>query len=177
MILYAVIININIGVIMDNSGLVQALNLEPHPEGGFFRRSYESNTICQPDQGERLTGSAIYYLLDKQDFSSWHRIQSDELWHHYMGSAFRIRIINPQTQCIEQKVVGSPFDNPGSEFQQLVPKNHWFSAELVDKTTFGLAGCSLSPAFHFDDFELADESLLSEFPALADEIRSFLKSY
>ncbi|MBN1984965.1 MAG: cupin domain-containing protein, partial [Prolixibacteraceae bacterium] len=107
------------------------------------------------------------------DFSAFHRIKSDEIWHFYAGSS-AIEIWSVQNgQFVKQRVGNNPEN--GEQFQLVVPKNTWFAARLANNGGFALAGCTVSPGFHFEDFEMADKSLADEFPAFPGEIKMLVK--
>lgn len=132
--------------------LVKAHNLLPHPEGGFYKETYRS---------EFSTG--IFYLLERSQKSSLHRIKSDEMWHFYDGDAICVVEITAEGNVKETRLDKK---NP----QYVVPANVWFGAYLPADSEFAFTGCTVAPAFHFKDFELADKAkLVKEFP-LAKEI-------
>jgi len=83
-------------------------------------------------------------------------------------------IITIQNRKIEKQFLGSDIEN-GQQFQIVVPKNTWFAACLLNSSGFALVGCTVSPGFHFEDFQMADAKLLQEFPELQNEIKPFLK--
>lgn len=158
---------------------VEKLELEKHPEGGWYREIYLSEDIVPQTglpssfRGERSFATSIYYLLEGTDFSAFHRIKSDEIWHYYAGTS-AIEIFSLEKGKLKKYLVG---DDPesGQTFQVIIPKNTWFAARLVNREGYALAGCTVSPGFHFEDFELADGRLLKEFPDLKDEIVPLLK--
>jgi predicted cupin superfamily sugar epimerase len=128
--------------------LISRFNLSPHPEGGFFAETYRS---------ESSTG--IYYLLGQGDQSCFHRIKSDEMWHFYSGDPMVIVEINQKGEIKETEL------GANATFQYVVPANTWFGAFLKDKSQYALVGCTVSPAFHFSDFEIGlKEDLLRNFP-------------
>jgi len=146
---------------------IEKLNLSSHPEGGFFKEVYraEEKTNHLPERylGDRAFSTSIYFLLEGNQFSSFHKLKSDELWHFYDGSSIKIYIINPQGNLIP-KILGRKIES-GEVFQIVIPHDHWFAAELIDKNSFALIGCTVAPGFEFADFELAErEKLISLFP-------------
>ena len=131
----------------------QELKLEPHPEGGWFRRIYESD--LKREDGRPLLTS-IYYLLEAPDFSALHRLQSDEQWHFYAGSAITIHALGDEGQPVET-TLGNGI------FQHTVSAGTLFAA-TVDEG-YALMGCSVVPGFDFSEFEMPDRAaLLAEFP-------------
>ncbi len=147
--------------------LVKKLNLAPHPEGGFYSRTYQSRLSVffgEKQSTKRAASTAIYYLLDKDNFSAFHRIKSDEIWHHYDGSPLVIHMIDAAGNYLK-KILGHPINTENAEFQITVPATVWFAAELIHPSSHALVGCTVSPGFEFRDFELAERSaLVKQFP-------------
>lgn len=159
---------------------IETLGLQKHPEGGWYREVYLSEDVVPQTglpagfRGERSFSTSIYYLLEGNDFSAFHRIRSDEIWHYYAGTS-AVEIIMLGSGNSKKLRLGDDPDK-GQKLQLVVPKNTWFAAQLVDKMGFALAGCTVSPGFHFDDFELADEKLLEDLPEIKEEIRPLIKA-
>jgi predicted cupin superfamily sugar epimerase len=103
--------------------------------------------------------TAIYFMLERGDFSALHQIKSDELWHHHSGSSLLIHIFAPDGNYrVEQ--LGADLA-AGDRFQIMVPVGSWFGAELATgRATFALVGCTVAPGFNFSDFTLADRARL-----------------
>ncbi|MBU6158638.1 MAG: cupin domain-containing protein [Bacteroidetes bacterium] len=148
---------------------INALELQPHPEGGYYARTYESPTwiskTALPDgfSGDRPFATAIYFLLKGNQYSAFHRIKSDELWHHYAGCGLCIYVIHPNGKG-EIMLLGKEI-KAGFRFQHRVPAGCWFASRPVDSTQFSLCGCTVSPGFDFDDFEMGDKhKLITRFP-------------
>ena len=160
--------------------LVEELNLEPHPEGGFYREVYRSEATIRRDAaalgfaGERACSTSIYFLLPGFTYSAFHRIRSDELWHFYEGSPLVLHVI-AEAGAYREIRLGPP--DSGGCYQIMVPKDHWFAARCVDPNGFSLVGCTVSPGFDFADFELADRKVLSErYPAHQPRITELTRS-
>jgi uncharacterized protein len=154
---------------MAASDYVEQLQLQQHPEGGFYKETYRSKEVFLDDylptrfKGSRNFSTAIYYLLEQGDFSAFHRIKSDECWHFYEGGTLLIHVI---TEAGKYTVVrlGKKL-NEGETFQYVVPAGAWFASEPANGTPFSLVGCTVAPGFDFEDFEMADkQSLLYEYP-------------
>jgi predicted cupin superfamily sugar epimerase len=137
--------------------LIENLELTKHPEGGYFKEVYRSaenlGQLPARFSGERSTATSIYFLLNENDKSHFHKIRSDETWHFYSGSSAIIHMINKNGEY--SKVVVGPNISEGEVFQFTIPYSVWFAAELVEKSSFGLFGCTVAPGFDFQDFELA----------------------
>lgn len=147
---------------------IDKLQLTPHPEGGFFKETYRSNEQVDKDHlplrfgGTRSFSTAIYFLLRSQDRSLFHRIKSDEIWHHYAGSSLTIYVLT-ETGLTTYKL-GTSLEN-GESVQVVIPANCWFGAMVNEPDSYVLAGCTVSPGFDFHDFELAHRAdLLHAFP-------------
>ncbi len=149
---------------MDKQSLIKKYKLHPHPEGGFFFETYRSEEKCTPKSigEERSLSTAIYFLLESQNFSAFHRVQSDELWHHYYGATIAIHVIDEDGNY-KKKLLGSDMMD-GALFQQLVPAGSWFASEVHSNGDFALVGCTVSFGFDFKDFEMADLKLIEKYP-------------
>lgn len=152
-----------------SSFYIKALNLKPHPEGGYFREVYRSDEnipksfLPKRYSGKRNFSTSIYFLLEGEQTSKFHRLKSDEQWHFYDGSPVRIYIIEAVGN-LKSITLGNDLSKD-EVFQIVIPRNNWFAAELVDKNSFCLVGCVVSPGFDFSDFEMAErEELISQFP-------------
>ncbi|MEM7740450.1 MAG: cupin domain-containing protein [Pseudomonadota bacterium] len=123
--------------------IIKELDLSPHPEGGWYRRTFED-----PEQvNGRPVGTAIYYLLKKGERSHWHRVDATELWHFYAGDPLLLRV-----GVDKHYHLGTDFKN-GEQPQATVPAGAWQSAEPLGEWT--LVGATVSPGFQFEGFELA----------------------
>ena len=147
---------------------IEKLNLVKHPEGGYFKEIYRSDELVEKQNlplrfsGDRNFSTSIYYLLDKNDFSSFHKIKSDEQWHFYTGVSLSIFVINTSGK-IETIVLGNNPDK-GEVFTAIIKKDYWFAAKPNDNNSYSLVGCTVSPGFDFHDFTLGKrENLLKEF--------------
>ena len=153
--------------------VIDALRLTPHPEGGFFRETFRAKFSVQAPLSPitRAASTAIYFLLRAGDFSAFHSVQSDEVWHHYLGATLELHTIDAfgQHQRVE---LGSNLLN-GERPQWVVPANTWQGARIIGEG-FGLFGCTVAPGFDFDDFRMPDRAeLVGLFPELTDLIESF----
>lgn len=151
--------------------LVKVLDLQPHPEGGFYRELYRSEGKISgkelaPDfGGDRSFSTAIYFLIEKDNFSAFHRIKSDETWHFYYGDTLEVLEIDEDGK-LKITHVGNKIED-GDVFQYTVKANTWFGSRVKKGGSFSLVGCTVAPGFDFRDFEMADRrQLQAEFPAL-----------
>ena len=148
---------------------IQFLNLQPHPEGGYFAETYRSTESILPDAlpsrfgGTRAFGTAIYFLLESHHFSALHRIQADEIWHFYAGGPLEVFVINPDATLTPIRLGNDP--TKGETFQAVVSAGCWFGSKPAPGTDFALVGCTVAPGFDFADFEMGNRvALLSQFP-------------
>ncbi len=160
---------------------VDKLDLIPHPEGGYYRETYRSaSTIPQAAltadfSGERFLSTAIYFLLEAGNFSAFHCIRSDEMWHFYDGFPIGIHMISPDGEYRLMKIGNDPV--AGALFQGVVPAGWWFAAEVLDNQPYSLVGCTVAPGFDFADFEMAQRaSLINEFPMHSAIIQRLTRS-
>ena len=147
---------------------IDKLKLEPHPEGGYYRQTYESELLIRSDSlpdhsGPRAASTAIYFLLEGENFSAFHRLRSDEMWHFYAGSPLLVHVID-RAGAYSSLLLGNDPDG-GQVFQAVVPAGHWFASHVGDRTSWTLVGCTVAPGFDFADFELARrEQLGAQYP-------------
>ncbi|WP_420573148.1 cupin domain-containing protein [Kordia sp.] len=149
--------------------LVDSLQLLPHPEGGFYKEVYRSekmiakNALPDDFSGDRSYCTSIYFLLTSENFSAFHRIKQDEIWHFYGGSSLSVHVIDAAGNYTEHKV-GMNFNN-GEQPQLVVPAGCWFASSVSEENSYAFVGCTVAPGFDFEDFELANRSeLTSEYP-------------
>jgi predicted cupin superfamily sugar epimerase len=150
--------------------IIQELALIPHPEGGFYRQTHKSEqqTSVPWSEKPRSLSTSIYFLLPKGHVSHLHRIKGEETWHFYKGG--RIAVVMLRDDGVEEIILGNDISQ-GDKPQFLVPPDTWFGAYPLDGTEFGLVGCTVSPGFEFEDFELANrDNLLSIFPPSTHQI-------
>ena len=133
----------------DAVAIISLLGLRPHPEGGHYRETWRADAAT----GERAAGTSIYYLLQAGERSHWHRVDATEIWHFYAGDPLELSIApGSGTQPPQHHLLGSDFE-AGQRPQLIVPQGDWQSAGTMGAWT--LAGCTVSPGFRFDGFELA----------------------
>lgn len=147
--------------------LIRLYNLQPHPEGGWYNQTYKSKEVIDGNAlpgrfgGSRVFSTAIYFLLEKGDFSAFHRIKSDECWHFYAGDPLNIYVMD-ETGNLQIVSLGK---GAGQAFQYVIPANCWFAGRPAPGSEFCFVGCTVSPGFEFEDFELANATELSnEYP-------------
>jgi len=160
--------------------LIKQFNLQPHPEGGYYKETYRSAEIIPVTvldkrfKGDRNFSTAIYFLLEKGNFSAFHKIQSDECWHFYTGETLLVHIIHINGK-FETIKLGNDLQQ-GQVFQFVVPAGCWFASEPAPGSEFSFVGCTVAPGFDFDDFELAKaDELIKSYPRYEAIIKRLCK--
>jgi uncharacterized protein len=145
------------------------LRLTDHVEGGAFSEFYRSPFLLSQHQlpsvftGDRSASTHIYFLLEKGQFSAFHRIQSDEIWHFYAGDPIIVYEID-YTGALHQHLLGND-PAAGQSFCCVIKAGNWFASQPTDNAEYGLVGCTVAPGFDFADFELAKrDELINLFP-------------
>lgn len=163
---------------MKADSLIAHLELSPHPEGGFYRRSYCSAELVPSKalpcgmRGPRPLSTAILFLLKEGQYSRLHRIRQDELWHFYLGGPLRLAQIDPHG--LNREILLGPDLLNGQHPQYAVPAGHWFGATPAPGSAFSLVGCTVAPGFDFADLDLGcREKLLAAYPEAAACIGEF----
>jgi uncharacterized protein len=160
---------------MNPEKIIRALELNPHPEGGYFRETYRSEGVISKKElsgkyaCKRNFSTCIYFLLTSQSFSAFHRIVQDEAWHFYDGSPLFLHMISPQGNY-SKAIIGRNFEM-GEVPQFVVPGGTWFAAEVAHEDSFSLMGCTVAPGFDFTDFEMGRRvELFTLFPGCREVI-------
>lgn len=152
---------------------IEKLGLQKHPEGGWFAEVYRSEGIIPASalsnhKGARSFSTSIYFLLEGKDFSAFHRIYSDEVWHFYAGCSVSIYSIDSEEK------LGVYTIGDGDSFQVVIPAGEWFAAKPDDENSFSLVGCTVAPGFDFADFEIGKreelQKMYSPFNELIEEL-------
>src|SRR5260221_7404221 len=99
--------------------LIEALGLQPHPEGGHYRETFRDKA----SKDGRANSTAIYFLLRQGEQSRWHRIDAAEIWHWYAGAPLLLSIV-AEAGAIERKVLGSDLEK-AERPQVVVPPWAW----------------------------------------------------
>ena len=126
--------------------IIALLELSPHPEGGHFRQTWAA------DGDGRPAGTCIYFLLRRGERSHWHRVDAAEIWHHYAGAPLALSVSATGDGPACRQILGPDLAS-GARPQIVVPAHHWQAAEPLGSHT--LCGCTVSPGFRFDGFDLA----------------------
>jgi len=161
---------------MTASELKTLLQLQPHPiEGGFFRRTYTSAVPVDLPRGQRPSGSAIYYLLEPGTFSEMHVLDSDEMFHFYLGDPVEMLQLHPDGHSVLFTL--GPNLAAGQHMQLAVPAGVWQGTRLIGDGQVALLGCTVTPGFDFADYRNASYAELAEkWPVAAEKIRQLTRS-
>jgi len=149
--------------------LIDRLDLQPHPEGGYFREVYRTDLQVHSSAVEqsRAALTDIYFLLPAGQVSRWHRVAHTELWNFYAGAPLQLHQLSPDFSNYSSRLL----DPQVVQFKHLVPAGYWQAAETEGE--FSLVGCSVAPGFDFNDFcllkELPESAAIvySKYPELA----------
>lgn len=152
------------------------LKLVPHPvEGGYFKRTYTSSANLDLSRGTRPLGTAIYYLLEAGTFSEMHLLDSDEIFHFYLGDPVEMLQLFPDGRSALYTL--GPDLAAGENVQLLVPAGVWQGARLIGHGQMALLGCTVVPGFNYTDYHNASfDDLGEKWPQQAERIRALTRS-
>jgi uncharacterized protein len=152
------------------------LNLAPHPvEGGSFRRTYTSSATVELPRGVRAQSTAIYYMLEPGTFSELHLLDSDEMFHFYLGDPVEMLHLYPDGRSavfiLGQDLMAE------QQVQLHVPAGVWQGMKLVGDGEMALLGCTVTPGFNYADYHNASVAeLAAKWPKEAERIRALTRS-
>jgi uncharacterized protein len=139
--------------------LVEKLALQAHPEGGWYREIYRARGRVQAERGSRTALTTIYYLLEQQQSSRWHVVESDEVWHFYAGAPLELLEYDPSSGQ-PGRPMGQPVQHvlgdvhQGNESVAVIPPGVWQAAR--SRGEYSLVGCTVGPGFEFEDFRFVN---------------------
>ena len=152
------------------------LELAPHPiEGGSFRQSWAAAGAFELARGRRSQGTAIYYLLEQGQFSEMHVLDSDEIFHFYLGDPVEMLQLYPDGRSaivvLGQELLA------GQQVQVLVPAGVWQGTRLLGESKFALLGCTVVPGFDYADYRNASyDELAAKWPDQKERIRALTRT-
>lgn len=162
-------------------GLIAALDLAPHPEGGWFKETWRAAESIPADAlparfgGPRAHGTAILFLLAAGQFSALHRIAADELWCFHLGDPLVVHVLHPGDGRRQDIVLGAALE-AGQRLQAVVPHGATFGARLADGGRYALVSCVVAPGFDFADFVMPTRAeLVATFPQHAELVRALTR--
>jgi uncharacterized protein len=130
---------------MTADDIIAHLDLAPHPEGGWYRETWRGPGDKRP------SATAITFLLKVGEKSHWHRVDAAEIWHFYAGAPLELRLAATSAGPAVTQILGPNLLSQSPQI--IVPADHWQTARTLGEWT--LVGCTVSPGFQFDGFELA----------------------
>lgn len=148
----------------DYKEIIKQLELNPHPEGEYYKEIYRSAEKISKEffpsryNGARSFSTSIYYMLAGEQISVFHKLESDEIWNFYSGSPLYIHLLDEKNGYKKVKL-GNKFLN-GELPQYIIPRGTFFAAEVEDKNSYSLIGCTVAPGFEFEDFEFGNANQL-----------------
>ncbi|OCX53169.1 hypothetical protein BEL04_02325 [Mucilaginibacter sp. PPCGB 2223] len=148
---------------------IAKLKLQPHPEGGYYKEVYRSeNQVLRPSSPDlKQACTSIYYLLEDDDYSGFHRLKSDELWYFHKGASLHIHVIDEQGNYLVHELS----DEPTGSLSVALKGGQWFASQIPSKTGYVLMSCVVAPGFEFSEFEMAKtDDLLAAYPQHASII-------
>ncbi|MFC4309744.1 cupin domain-containing protein [Steroidobacter flavus] len=134
---------------MTAKDVIQALQLAPHPEGGWYREIYRSADRVQRGAEVRSATTAIYYLLEHQQLSRWHVVDADEIWHFYGGAPLELLAYDPNSRQLQRHLLAP--ERPVG----VIPSGVWQAARSQGE--YSLVGCTVSPGFEFSGFKFTTD--------------------
>jgi predicted cupin superfamily sugar epimerase len=137
--------------------LINELELQAHPEGGYYKETYRSAQTLDGQDRHLLT--SIYFLLTAENASRFHRIKSDELWYFHAGSPLIVHTLSKRGH--EQHHLGLDLSKGQQPFLW-IPKDTIFGSTILNDEGYSLVSCAVAPGFDFRDFELFERAELLE---------------
>jgi predicted cupin superfamily sugar epimerase len=160
--------------------IIKKYNLEKHPEGGYYSETYRSiETISKENLDTRYTqshsyGTCIYYLLTSETFSEMHQLETDEIFHFYLGDPIEMLQLYPDGKG-KYVVIGNDISQDMSP-QVIVPRGVWQGSRLIKGGEFALLGCTLAPGFEFVDYKSGKKAdLIQKYPDFKDSITALTR--
>jgi len=161
----------------NKESIIRALKLEPHVEGGYFKRTFESPIHTSTNQPAM---SSIYYLLTKESSIGYlHKNKSDIIHFFHSGSPIKYYIVSPEGK-LSTKIIGSDLEQ-GHQLQLMVKGGDWKASQLMQKgkslKDFGLISEAVCPGFEYKDMQLAAmEAFSKQHPGLAGQLEHLIKN-
>lgn len=148
---------------------INKLSLQAHPEGGFYKEVFRSDieVMAAYNDKPKQAITSIYYLLEGNDYSGFHRLKSDEIWYFHKGAPLHIHVLD-NTGLLHSIELS---DLEAGNLSVVIPAGLWFAAEIPSKQGFCLASCAVAPGFDFAEFEMAKmDALCGDYPQYSDLI-------
>lgn len=153
---------------MTAADVIEALQLAPHPEGGWYREVYRSADQVERGDESRSATTAIYYLLEQGQLSRWHVVDADEIWHFYSGAPLELLAYDPRSRQLNRHLLNTP--SPEATPIGIIPSGVWQAARSLGE--YSLVGCTVSPGFEFSGFRFTAD-LLDYRAHFSDELSQY----
>ena len=151
---------------MDHAAaLIERYQLQPHPEGGWYRECHRSDqTVHRADGEQRSALTTILFLLDGSSLSRWHHVRgADETWHFIAGAPLELLLLPGQGDALRPVRLGFSLEEPGLTPVAVVPSGCWQAARSLG--AWSLVSCCVGPGFSFADFALLSDLPTAQHPA------------
>jgi predicted cupin superfamily sugar epimerase len=144
--------------------LIRDLRLQPHREGGHFAEAFRSPRLVRAagEARDRTALTTIHFLLAAGEASRWHRLDADEVWHHYEGAPLELCLLDAAVQALSRARLGP--HAPGTEPARVAPAGAWLAARPLGE--YALVGCTMGPGFAPEGFAL----MRTDAPEVAAEV-------
>ncbi|MCT4584287.1 MAG: cupin domain-containing protein [Peptostreptococcaceae bacterium] len=147
---------------------IKNLDMNKHPEGGYYKECFNSLQNVNINSKDKKLWTSIYFLLEENEVSNFHKLESDEMWYYHSGSPLTIYMINEEGNLITKKL-GLDIEN--NESPQVLVKKGFIFGSSMNEVGYSLVGCMVSPGFTFDEFKLYKrDELLNLYPQHKDII-------
>jgi uncharacterized protein len=162
---------------MNAQNWIDRLGLQPHPEGGWYKETYRAEFQVTPTSGPTSGAptsavTSIYYLLENEDFSAFHRIAYPEIWYFHEGEPLTVHELSPNGTYTARTLGKGECE----VLSLVVEPGVWFAAELPGKQGYSLVSCAVAPGFDFAVFEMGKkEELVAKWPQLPPTISRLSK--
>ena len=153
---------------------ISRLGLKPHPEGGNYKEVFRSKLEVSREYSNELKSSctSIYYLLEGNDYSGFHRLASDEIWYFHKGEPLMIYVIDDHGKLNANELS----DQESGSLSFAVKAGLWFASFVLSGTGFSLVSCAVAPGFEFSEFEMAKrDALVQLYPEHEVIIRKLIR--
>ena len=134
--------------------LIDQLEMNPHPEGGYYKEVYRSKVNVTETTRERSALTSIYFLLQKDEVSRWHKVKSDEVWIYLEGAPIELAMMNEESKV--SKLTHLSAEETPPNYQGTVPAHIWQAARSLGEYT--LVTCLVAPGFDFADFKMMEKN-------------------
>ena len=128
--------------------LIRQLRLQPHPEGGWYREIFRSENTINYNHKKRSAFTSIYFLLELNQVSRWHKVDADEAWHFLEGAPLELHVMSPDFSKIETITLGKITEQQRAVF--VVKAGWWQAAQSGGR--YSLVSCNVAPGFEFSGF-------------------------